>query len=265
MEQKVNPAMISLAKQAVEALTGGDGHTKEGFVPGDTFKQAQPGMDPAAMGGAPPGGAPMPPGGGAPMPPAPPGAPMPPAPPAPPGAPMPPEAGMAPGGAPGGAPAGPEGNLVTVNMEDLVALFEQIAGQEGTGEGDNEPTTTNVRIGERLERLEGKLDDMVSLLSQVMGIGGPGGEPPAAEGGAMPPEGDVPPDLMAALGGGAPPGMAPEGVPMDPAMAGGMPTPQAMPGPGMQVQASDDTGDEDAPAQSSAMSIATLATQLRKK
>jgi hypothetical protein len=262
VEKQVNPAMINIAKEAIEALLSDDGHTKAGFVPGDTFKAAQPGMDPNMMGVAPPGGAPMPPGGGAPMPPAPPGAPMPPAPPAPPGAPMPPEAGMPPGGAPGGAPAGPEGDMVAVNMEDLVALFEQISNA-GTGEGDNEPTTTNVRIGERLERLEGKMDDLASLLTQVMGIGGQGGgEPPAAEGGAMPPEGEIPPDLMAALGGGAPPGMAPEGMPMDPSMAGGMPEPQAM--PGMQVQASDATEPEGAPPQRSAMKLAALAMQLRK-
>ena len=153
-----------------------------------------------------------------------------------------------------------------MNMEDLVALFEQIAGQESTGEGDNEPTTTNVRVGERIERLEGKLDDISSLLAQVMGMGE--GQVPPGGGGAMPPgaeSGEVDPGLLSALGGGGagmPPGgpMGAEGEPMPPEMAGGMPPPQAMPGgPGMVAAAAEGR------PKLSVQSISKMAAQLRRK
>jgi len=166
-----------------------------------------------------------------------------------------------------------------MSMEDLVALFEQIQGQAGTGEGDNEPTTTNVKLGEKLERVEGKLDEIASMLGQLMGLGGEGGGmPPPGEGGAMPPgmdAGQVPPELMAALGAGGdgmpPPGGIPsEGAPMDPAMAGGMPPPMIPggmppggPPPGMMPQAGavDDSG----MTKRSAMAIGKLAAKLRKR
>jgi hypothetical protein len=177
--------------------------------------------------------------------------------------------GPQPGGEMGG---GPGGQPVVVNMEDLVSLFEQIAGQEGTGEGDNEPTTTNVRIGERMERLEGKIDDLSSMLAQIMGLGGGGGAPPG-EGGAMAPggeEGAVDPGLLAAMGGGAGgPPMPPEGAPMPPEMAAGMPAPMAPPGappipPGAMMPQAGNAADEGI-TKRSAMKIGALAAQLRKK
>jgi hypothetical protein len=121
-------------------------------------------------------------------------------------------------------------------MEDLVGLFEQIAGSGG-GQGDNEPTTTNMKLGERLEAIESKVDDIASMLAQVMGLGGEGSGAPPGEAGSMPPEGELPPELLAALGGGAgAPIVGAEGAPMPPEMAGGMPPPEALPGgmpPGM--------------------------------
>jgi len=280
---KMNPEIMKRAHAAAGALTGG--LAKTSFVPGGEYKAAQggppppggmppgppppgggapPGMDPAMMGGAP--GMPPPPGGMLP-----PGGPMPPG--------MDPMAGGMPPGGPGGAPP-VEGQPITMSMEDLVALFEQIQGQEGTGEGDNEPTTTNVKLGEKMERIEGKMDEIASMLGQLMGVGGEGGSPPG-EAGAMPPgmEGGMPPpELMAALGGGGmSPGMAPEGVPMDPAMAGGMPSPMVPgggmppggPPPGMppgggmmpQAGAKDDSGI----TKRSAMAIGALAAKLRKR
>jgi hypothetical protein len=165
------------------------------------------------------------------------------------------------------------GQPVMMGMEDLVALFEQVAGQEGTGEGDNEPTTTNVRIGERLERLEGKMDDIASMLSQIMGLG-EGGAPPG-EGGAMPPgmeAGAVPPELMAALGGGGMPPegmMPPQGAGMPPEAAAGMPPPMAPPGapgmpPGGMAAAAAVEADEGI-TKTSAKKIADIAARLRRK
>lgn len=171
-------------------------------------------------------------------------------------------------------PEGEGGTPVTINMEDLVALFEQISGQEGSGEGDNEPTTTNVAVGKKVDDLVQKVDDMASMLAQIMGIGGGGpGGPPPGEGGAMPPggEGEVPPELLSQLEGGGAPPMGPEGAPMDPAMAGGMPQPMAMPGgpPGMppgggMMQQAGDEADEGI-TKRSAMKIGELAAKLRKK
>ena len=269
--RQINPEIVKRARDAAAALAG---QAKESFVPGDSFKAAQPMPQGGMPQGMPPGGAPpMDPSmmGGAPMPPGPPGAPMPPGAPAPPGAPMPPEmGGPPPGGEMGG---GPGGQPVVMSMEDLVSLFEQIQGQEGSGEGDNEPTTTNVRIGERMERLEGKIDDLASMLAQVMGLGGEGGPPPG-EGGAMPPGGEmggVDPALLAQLGG-VPPGGPPMetvGAPMPPEMAAGMPPPMAPPGappmpPGAMMPQAGNEADEGI-TKRSAMKIGALVAKLRKK
>jgi len=258
----VNPELVKLAREMLASAE------KQGFVTADAMKQAQgmpPGgmpmdpsmqgmpMDPSMMGGAPPAGMPMPPAGPTPaMPPPPPGG-MPPPPAASPAAASPPPDQ-------GGMPSDGGGQPVVVNIEDLVALFQQIAGAGG-GQGDNEPTTTNVSLGKRLDALEGKIDELGSLLASLTGAPpGGGGEVPPGAAGAAP---EIPPELMAQLGAGAAPmppdAMATGGIPMDPSMMGGAPMPPAgmappMP-PGMAVSASD--------KRAATYSLAKLAAMLR--
>lgn len=257
----VNPELVKLARAMLDKAE------KQGFVTADAMKQAQgmpmdpsmaqgmpPGampMDPSMMQGMPPAGPPMPPAGPTPaMPPPPPGG-MPPTPAAPAAGPSPDQGGMPPEG--GGQP-------VVVNLEDLVSLFQQVAGAGG-GQGDNEPTTTNVSLGKRLDSLEGKIDELGSLLASLTGAPPGGGEVPPGAAGAAP---EVPPELLAQLGAGAAPmppdAMAAGGMPMDPSMMGGAPMPPAgmappMPPPGMAVSASD--------KRASTYSLAKLAAMLR--
>lgn len=252
----VNPELVKLARAMLDKAE------KQGFVTADAMKQAQgmpmdPSMqgmpmDPSMMQGMPPAGPPMPPAGPTPaMPPPPPGSmPPPAAAPTATASPSPEGGGMSPDG----------GQPVVVNLEDLVSLFQQVAGAGG-GQGDNEPTTTNVLLGKRLDALEGKIDELGSLLASLTGSP-PGGSavPPGAAGAAP----EVPPELLAQLGAGAAPmppdAMAAGGMPMDPSMMGAPPMPPAgmappMPPPGMAVSASD--------KRASTYSLAKLAAMLK--
>lgn len=234
-----------LDKDLLEAARRATGMQKDAFTP-------------ATAGGVPPGA--PPPGA------VPPGAP-------PPGA-MPPDAamagapaGMPPGAAPAGMPpdaamagAPPAGaQPIVVNLNDLVALFQQVAqssapGGQGANESLHEPTTTNTQIGDRLDVLEKKIDLIGELLSQLMGAE-PSGGAVAPPGAGMSPEavmgapaeaGGVPPEALAGAPGAIGVGAAPETQ-----------TPPVMPPPpGMTVAASE--------RQQSA-AIAEMALKLRHK
>jgi hypothetical protein len=174
------------------------------------------------------------------------------------------------GGAPGGQP-------IVVGLEDLMMLFSQIAEQQGGGggapegepgmEGPNEgaeSATTNKQLGQRMDAIDEKLDMLLQALTG--GVGMPGGEAgmPGGEAG-MPPAGgeEIPPDLMAAMGGQMPPDVG-GGMPMG-EMGAGMP-PEAMAGaptpmlPAMTPMASSNDGMN----KSAAMSISKLAAKLRR-
>lgn len=182
--------------------------------------------------------------------------------------------GMPPDPAMGGAPPG-GGQMLAVSLEDLMMMFDQIVqerggagggepGMEGPNEGE-EPTTTNKQIGARIDALDEKLDMLLQALGGGMPPGGEMGMPPGAEGG-MPPGGDIPPELMAAMGGAMPPdagGMPPAemGGPLPPEAVAGA-APPMLPGGtgGMPVMASGNGGMKKA----AAMSISKLVTQLRR-
>lgn len=270
MTEKINPSLIKMANAMLKGHLGEAAElAKEGFVPAAAVKASQ-GMPP---------GAPMPPA--APMPPQapmPPGAPMPPAGPTPAAGPMPP--GGAPmdpsmmGGAPpmdpsmGGMPPG-GGQMVAVSLEDLMMLFQQISEQQGAmraeedalagpNEGD-EPPTTNKQIGARIDALDEKVDMLLSAIT--------GGMAPGAEGGAPMGGEEIPPELMAAMGGAMPPDVAAEGAPA--AMGAPMPAEAAVGAPapmlpsgmgGMPVSASGNGGMK----KSAAMSVSKLAARLKR-
>lgn len=152
------------------------------------------------------------------------------------GAPMPPDPAMA-GGPPPGQP-------VTMNLEDLVQLFQAIQSQGGAaGAGAPMPTVPEEQAPKKpstagkLDEISAKLDQLIEILAQMLGGGGgeAAGAPPmppeaAPMGGAAP----MPPEMMGAPAGAPPmpappPPMPPEAMPM----GGAAPMP-----PGMQVQAS---------------------------
>lgn len=224
-------------------------YTPPGPMPG------MPGMDPTMMdptmmaaGGMAPGGAPpMPPGGGAPMDPSMMMGGMPPMPPG--GDPMamaggapppmdpsmvgglPPEGGdpMA-GGMPPAGGTGMEGMPIMLNADDLMALFQQVAG--GAEDPEEEKPTgrvTNRQLAEQVEELTTMVGQMMAHFNLKpageMGLGMPmGGEEEAPEdamaamggmGGMGGPEAvpEIPPEALAALGIG-------------PEAGGGMPSPE---------------------------------------
>ena len=252
MAKKLNPELIKLAREAVAAGATG---VKEGFVPSADIKAAQGGMMPP---GAPPG---MPPGGGMPMdpammggaPPMPPAAPVPPPPPPPPAPPMPPEGG--------GAPPEGGGQQIVIGAEEFMQVIQEVAGQLAGADGANEGRSS-VGMDKRLDALEGKIDDLTSMLGAALGIPSGAASPPG-EAGAMP-GGEMPPGLEAAIAGGAAPeaGMAPPGMgePMPPWAAAGQPPPMLPGGGGMTAMASAGSTKEG----SAALKISELATALRK-
>ena len=101
----------------------------------------------------------------------------------------------------------PGGETITVTVDDLVQAFEQISQQAGGG-----PTM------EMLSEVNAKLD---MLMQAISGEGGP--VPPGEMGAAG--EEEIPPELLAQLGGSAPP-------------IGNDVPPPGLPG-GMTAQASD--------------------------
>ena len=252
----INPELVKRARSALAAVM-----LKDGFVTEQDIKAAQGGamppggmmppgggmpMDPAMMGGAMP---PMDPAmmGGA-MPPMPPMPPAPPAPPAPPG----PVTAM--------PPAGGGGESVQVSLEDLLALFQEIAAQ-GSGGAPNEGESS-VGMGQRLDALESKLDDLKSMLEALTGGGAPPAEGAGVAGagdmGAMPPLDPLPPGLEGALGAGG--GGGEMGAPMSPDMAAGQAMPM-VPGGGMTAEASDGDGME---KRSKAFQVSELVAKLRR-
>lgn len=253
--EKLNPEIIKQALVLLHELANEEEGVKEGFAPAADIKAAQgmppgmpPGMDPAMM-GMPPGmdpammGAPMPP-----APPMPPGPPVPPAPPAPP-APPPPEAGA------GGPPpeGGGEGQVVQLNAEDLMEMFQLIAAEMSKG-GPNEGAST-LSVGKRIDALEEKLDQVLNIVGGEPGSEPPIGDVPPSDAGSEPPIDSVPPGLEDALAGAPPAAM---GAPMDAGAAAGQPMPM-VPGGGMVASAA--AGMDKA---SKAQAISELAAQLRK-
>jgi hypothetical protein len=151
--------------------------------------------------------------------------------------------------------------MLQVSAEDLLALFQEIAKSVGGGGAPNEGASS-VGMGERIDALETKLDDLKSMLEGLTGGGGGGmpGAAPAGDAGVLPGEGDMPPldqmpaGLESALAGGPPMGGG-----MDPAMAAGQPTP-SLPGGGMGVSASSGNG-----IQKKAFEVSELVAKLRSK
>lgn len=165
---------------------------------------AQMPMDPAMMGG----GMPMDPAmaGGMPMDPAMMGG-------------MPMDPAMMGGAPPGGAPpeGGEGGTPLTVTLEDLMALFEQVAATTGGGEGAPNESSPNVskaldKISQRLDAIEGQLGGgeggapedagIEELLNSVGGAGGGmaemgGGAPPFSPSEPLPP---MPEAMIASAG-----------------------------------------------------------------
>lgn len=223
-------------------LMGKEGYAPPGPMPGS------PGMDPSMMdpsmmaaGAQAPGGAmPMPPGGGAPMDPAMMGG----APPMPDPAmmggapPMDPSmvGGLPPGGMPpGGDPmAGGGGDMggmpIMLNAEDLMALFQQVAGQGGApGAAPEDPAAveeedkssgrvTNRELAEQVDELTTMIGQIMASLnitpaSEVPGMGA-AGPPPMDDMAGMPPPEDpgmgMPPPELGDMG------IAPMDMPMQP-------------------------------------------------
>jgi hypothetical protein len=155
--------------------------------------------------------------------------------------------------------------MIQVTLDDLLALFEQIAGAGGGGgEGAPNEGTSSVGMGKRIDALETKIDDLKSLLETLTGGGGGGeggapGEAGAMPGGEdasmMPPLESMPPGLESALGGGGE-----MGAPMSPDMAAGQATPM-VPGGGMVASASGGNGME---KRSKAFQVSELVSKLKK-
>ena len=178
----------NMAKEALAALASMT--QKDAFAPppqGAPPAQGAP-MDPAMAGGAPPMDPAM--AGGAPMDPAmAQGAPMDPA--------------MA-----GGAPADPAmaqgGTPITVTLEDLVMLFQQVATEMGGagGGGEGAPNEPSPDVTKALDKISQRLD----AIEEAIGGGGPGAGPAApGDVGAAP---EIPPEvaaMMPEMGAGAPP------------------------------------------------------------
>jgi hypothetical protein len=157
------------------------------------------------------------------------------------------------------------GQQIVVGAEELMQLFAEIASQVGQGEGGGNEGKSSIKMDERMTALEGKIDELIGILGQALGL--PGGEaamPPPGEAGAMP-GGEMPPGLEAAIAGGAAPeaGMPPSGMgeAMAPTAAAGQPMPMLPGGGGMTAMAAAGAMKAD----SAAFRISDLVTSLRKR
>lgn len=215
----INPTLLKQIRTALEKRAAAE---KKAFVPmgPQGAAPAAPPMDPSMGGGMPPGGAPpmdpsmaggmppgMPPGGAPPMDPSMMGGGMPPPPPP----------------ADPAAMGGGGGQVVQVNLADLMQLVQMMQGGGGAppspapgAAAGGAPGGAPAPEGEKpkgggkdakIDMVNSKLDQLIGLLTGMMGVSSPGGAP--AEAGAMP----EPPPEAAAMPPPPPPGPSQAAVP----------------------------------------------------
>jgi hypothetical protein len=165
-----------------------------------------------------------------------------------------------------GAPPPDMGGMqqpMIVDGAQLVELFQQIASEMGPNEAMSVPTKTNEEIGQRLDSVEGKLDEIGGLLAQVMGGAAPMPPDPGMGAAGIPagPEA-MPPDLAAAMAGG---GMPPEAMPPAAGLGAGMPPPPGGAPVPMMPQASVGGNGDGMTKSARAVSASRLAMRLRAK
>jgi hypothetical protein len=215
----VKKAKLRLAERVAEKQAE---LRKVAFTPMDAQgPMPPPGGPPPGAGGPPPGGDPSqggPPPGGDPS-----------------------QGGPPPGGDPSQGGGGPP-QAVTVSMQDLMQLFQQVAGGAGGGGAPNEPGKAKgagkdqilTEIKDKITNLENQYHQLFAFLTGAQMQ--QGGQPPDGAGNAPP-----------GMGGGMDPSqMGAAMQPGDPSQGGGAPPPDAGgpppgaggPPPGMQQQAS---------------------------